>query len=69
MICPIGIMKIRHNSVSFNRHLHECDLYYEGESNENLKIAIQIRNTAQLSYNLTKMMLMTLIITPTNALI
>jgi len=32
--------------------------YYEGESNENLKSAIKIRNTARLSYKLTTMILM-----------
>jgi len=31
---------------------------YEGESNENFKSAIKIRNTARLSCNLTTMILM-----------
>jgi len=31
---------------------------YEGESNENLKSAIKIRNTARLSFKLTAMILM-----------
>ena len=33
-------------------------LMYEGELNENIKIAIKIRNTARLSCKLTTMILM-----------
>jgi len=38
----------------------QCDggISYDGESNENLKSAIKIRNTARLSCKLTTMILM-----------
>ena len=39
------------------RSIHQV-LKYEGESNENLKNAIKIRNTARLSCKLTTMVLM-----------
>jgi len=32
--------------------------FYEGESNENIKSAIKIRNTARLSFKLIKVLLM-----------
>ena len=45
-------IKVPCKSMKYKRNI------YEGESNENLKTAIKIRNTARLSCKLTTMILM-----------
>jgi len=47
---------ILHGTESFFRN--QMSVIYEGESNENLKSAIKIRNTARLSCKLTTVILM-----------
>jgi Na+/melibiose symporter-like transporter len=60
-VCMFVILNLfcfkRERGQSKKRAKHEANTY-EGDSNENLKSAIKIRNAAQLSRKLTIMILM-----------
>ena len=48
----------KRTEIHESRHTGSSQTNYEGESNENLKSAVKIRNTARLSCKLTTVILM-----------
>ena len=53
-----GTFAVVNSIKNLSMKLFYCYLIYEGESNENLKSAIKILNTARLSFKLATMILM-----------